>query len=209
MKKRFVVNIGGRSDDHYKEARRIAVAVTDAVVKAQKKLGKKVQLIGKNGGLGGSMKAFGDEYKNQQIPWVPVLTKKLDKAAYAPKVARKNPRKKIEPNNTQRLDTIVRHKHNRVLVVTSGGSGTLEELTAAICEIEWRIKWPKEAQAEPFHILVAGDVAVKMWRPILQTVFQQLADTHPYVERHIAYFPSEYIKKGLFGQEIKNILADK
>jgi len=206
---RFIVNIGGRSKDHYIETLKIAEVVADAVREAQNELGRKVELTGKNGGLTGSMKAFGKAYEKKGIPWIPVLTEKLDTPKYAPKIARKNPRKITADDNTQRLGTIVKHEDNKLLIVTSGGSGTLEEVAAAICEIEWRIKWSKETQADPFHILVAGDVAVKMWRPILQAVFLQLADTHPYVERRVIYFPCEYIKKGLLGQKIKTILADK
>jgi predicted Rossmann-fold nucleotide-binding protein len=205
---RYVVNIGGRSKRHYDEAQPIAEAAAEGVARAQQALGSSLALVGKNGGLGGSMEAFGEAYKAKGIQWVPVLTSELDCPEYAPLVARSNPHKKIEGSNTQRLETIIKHRLNKLLVVTAGGSGTLEELAAAICEIEWRIKWPKEALAEPFRILIAGDEAVRMWRPVLQAVFCQLADTHPLVERSLLYVSTEYVGKGLLVEEVFRALTD-
>lgn len=196
----YVVNIGGRNEDHYNETRAIAMTVADAVKETQDKLGESVTLVGKNGGLGGCMKAFGEAYEENQIPWISVLTKELDMPEHAPRIARENPKKIIARNNADRLHTIVQHSANRLLLVTKGGSGTLEELASAICHNEWIIKWGTDTA--PAKILIVGDMAIRQWRPILQQVFTQLTDTHPYVERQMLFLSTEYVGKGLLRDEI-------
>lgn len=208
LKEQFIVNIGGRNDRHYAETRPIAEAVAQGMRAAQEKLGNSAKLFGKNGGLTGSMQAFGEAYEAQGIDWVPVLTPELDKREYSPAIARNNPRKLVMRNNTERLAEIIKNSANTLLIVTTGGTGTLEEISSALSENEFRIKWPKEATGKPYPIRVVGDAAVGQWRPILQQVFSQLSDTHPLVERSLLFISIEYIEKGFLAEEIARITRD-
>lgn len=202
---RFVVNIGGRSVQHYKFSLSIARAVAKTVKMVQEKC-PHVSFRGKNGGLGGCMEAFTEAYDKLGIPCVTVLTPELDSFQYAPDISRYNKYKIVEPDTTARLANIIKHRHNRLLIVASGGSGTLEELSAAICENEWRIKWCSKIGIKPFRILVVGDEAIKQWQPIIQEIFKQLTDTHPSVEKFITYIPSEYVKNRFLDSEVESCL---
>jgi predicted Rossmann-fold nucleotide-binding protein len=204
----FVVNIGGRNAKHYGEARPIADVVAKAMLAAQRKSGPSSPFVGKNGGLTGSMEAFLEAWRDHGVTSVPVLTPELDTPEYAPPVARDNSRKLIKKDNTDRLAEIIKHPKNRVVIVTAGGTGTLEEICAVLCENEFRIKWSQQASGEPFPMLVAGDTAVTLWRPILQQVFRQLDDTHPLVERLTTFISTEYSEKGFLFDELVRILCD-
>lgn len=205
QREHYIVNIGGRSESHYHESRELATVAIRAIQDAQETLGDSMRLLGKNGGLGGCMRAFGEAYEAQKIPWIPVLTEDLDTPEYAPEIARKNVRKTIEKNTTDRLTTIVKHPNNAFLLVTCGGSGTLEELASMICHNEWIIKWGHHAT--PVRILIIGDPAIQQWRPLLQQVFTQLADTHPNVEKQLSYLSTNYMN--LLYDEIVNVLVKR